>query len=247
VEQETTDQNESTAEYLRKTHRIEESPDLVTLTYNAIYGSILSGHIKSNQHLNQAEIADALNVSARTVREALAQLVSDGLAIREPYKGVRVVSLPAEEIEEVYELRAMLEGRVFEVAATRLTEDELKHLEELLPASATTKDPKSVPIARDANYEFHWTVIRAAKKRHYLRVLEQIWGLTLTHLHAALNEDYRVSEGRIDLEEHKKILDALRRRDGEEARRLVVAHVSRTPDIFPMTIVDPTYADRAAT
>ena len=96
------------------------------LAYQAIREAIAFGHIKPGEWLRQEALADELNVSQVTVREALSRLVAEGLAVHIPYKGVKAVLLPPAELRDVYELRALLEGFAVELAAERISPEELR-------------------------------------------------------------------------------------------------------------------------
>src|SRR5512145_1119552 len=79
-----------------------------------IRSAILTGQFKPGEWLRQEKLAQELNVSQMPVREALKELVADGLVEHVPYRGARVVEFVADDVMDLYEHRAFLEGRAAE-------------------------------------------------------------------------------------------------------------------------------------
>ena len=98
----------------------------------AIRERILSGAIKAGEPLRQAALAEELNVSRIPVREALLQLEAEGLVRFEPHKGATATELNLEQIDELFELRAMLEADLLARSVPLLTDDDLALAETIL-------------------------------------------------------------------------------------------------------------------
>jgi DNA-binding GntR family transcriptional regulator len=202
--------------------QIERQESLVDLAYARVRNAVISGQIQEGEQLNQLELAKHLGVSQRTVREAIAHLISEGLAVREPHKGTRVVSLHLHELEEIYELRALLEGWAVELAAEKLSSKDLEKMRRLLPATVPTGKADSIDTVRRANRDFHWTVIEASGKKHLIRFLKQLWGMLLI---SALPKE---KDRQQDFRAHKQLLEALEDSDGRKARRITEEHILQT-------------------
>ena len=82
------------------------------LVVETLREKILSGEFKAGESLRQAALATELNVSRIPVREALLQLEGEGLVVFEPHKGATVTELNAKHVDELFELRAMLESNL---------------------------------------------------------------------------------------------------------------------------------------
>ena len=93
---------------------------------------ILAGGFAQGEHLVEARIAEQLNVSRGPVREAFKLLRSEGLLQEEPRRGTFVVSLSAEDVREIYGLRAAIEGRAARLLAGRQDPAALAELRSLL-------------------------------------------------------------------------------------------------------------------
>ena len=91
------------------------------LVVETIREKILSGEIQAGQPLRQAALAEELNVSRIPVREALLQLEAEGLVIFEPHKGATATELNAEHVDELFELRAMLEAELLAASIPNLS------------------------------------------------------------------------------------------------------------------------------
>lgn len=199
---------------------------LVDQTYQILRESILSGQIVPGSRLRQETLAAELGVSQITVREALSRLVAEGLAVHEPYRGVMAATITPEDIVDIYEMRALLEGRAMELAAERITADELKRMRELLPHTAITSEADSIDAARDANREFHWVAILASRRKHLIRLLASLWELIdprIIYNPSALKSKAptkRLEDARNDLIQHQLLLEALEARNGALAKEL---------------------------
>jgi DNA-binding GntR family transcriptional regulator len=150
----------------REPIRIEREPQrLSDAVFDTLRRAIIDGKLAPGERLRQEALAEELGVSQITVREALHRLVGDGLCIRIPYKGVRVIAPTLEDLEDILAIRGLLEGLAAELAASRITLEHLARMRELLPTTIVDADPISVERAREANREFHEIVIRASERR----------------------------------------------------------------------------------
>ncbi|HID62427.1 MAG TPA: GntR family transcriptional regulator [Anaerolineae bacterium] len=194
----------------------------------ALRKAILNGQLKPGEWLRQEALAEEMGISQMTVRDALNQLVGEGLAVRIPYKGVRVVSLDVEDVENICAMRGLLEGLAAKLAAENITPEELEQMRKLLPETTISAERESVERARDANREFHEIAIRACRRPFLIRLLKQLWdwlgpymlyGVAFQVTEEAREEMLKYSER--DLERHVQLLEALEARDGEQARSVV--------------------------
>jgi DNA-binding GntR family transcriptional regulator len=201
------------------------------MAYESIREAIITGRIKPGERIGQVELAKQLDVSERTVREALARLVAKGLAVHEPFKGVRVAVLPLDELREVYVMRALLEGRAMELAAGCITAKELQKMRELLPLTVASSASGSMENAQEKNREFHWIPIRVSGSRTLARVLEQLWEMMFAYELLYQNPD-EVDISRDDFAQHKELLEALEARDGKHAAQINTEHIFTTIHIL---------------
>jgi DNA-binding GntR family transcriptional regulator len=102
------------------------------LVVETLREKILNGAIKAGQPLRQAALAEELNVSRIPVREALLQLEAEGLVSFEPHKGATATELTVNQVDELFELRAMLEADLLAASIPHLTDEKLQEATDLL-------------------------------------------------------------------------------------------------------------------
>ena len=102
------------------------------LVVETLREKILSGEIKAGQPLRQAALADELNVSRIPVREALLQLEAEGLVAFEPHKGATATELSASQVDELFELRAMLESELLASSLPNISDEMLDQASDIL-------------------------------------------------------------------------------------------------------------------
>lgn len=93
---------------------------------------ILSGEIVAGQPLRQAALAEELNVSRIPVREALLQLEAEGLVTFEPHKGASATELNLDQVDELFELRAMIEGALLRSSLVNISDEALAQATDIL-------------------------------------------------------------------------------------------------------------------
>ena len=100
--------------------------------YEKLKEDICAGRFQAGQRLQEVELAEELSVSRTPVREALRQLVHDGIAVEIPNKGVYVREFTLKDVQEIYNMRLLLEGYAFDLMESTLTKDGKKRLVDIL-------------------------------------------------------------------------------------------------------------------
>lgn len=96
--------------------------------YKIIKNDIRNGIYKPDQQINEVELSNRLNISRSPIRESLRQLVSDGLAVEYPNRGVFVKRFSKEEIENIYDFRVLIESYAIEQCSKNLNDNIVKQL-----------------------------------------------------------------------------------------------------------------------
>jgi DNA-binding GntR family transcriptional regulator len=135
--------------------RFETAQDLAL---EALREAILEGVLQPGEKLRQEDLATTFSTSRIPVREALRVLVYEGLVESEPHRGFSVTRLSIDEIEEVYELRTVLEGHAVRMAIPLLTENDLDELGTLFDAMESEVDPDRKLMIRERFYLRLYTV-----------------------------------------------------------------------------------------
>lgn len=137
--------------------RIIETNRLATVTaqevvLTSVREAILAGVLAPGARLRQEELAELFGTSRIPVREALRALEYEGLVTSEPHRGFTVTSLDADDVEEVYDLRILLEGHAVRLAMALLTDEDLEELEALHAQMAAATTPDEQLAARERFY-----------------------------------------------------------------------------------------------
>lgn len=216
----------------RETIRFEHQKEsLAQGVFRVLRNAILDGTLKPGDWLRQESLAEELDVSQTTVRDAFNQLIGEGLAIRIPYRGVRVLTLSASDLEDIYGMRAVLEGLAARNAAEHISAEELAEMRAILPDTIVNESPASVPQAREANRKFHRIFIEASRRRFLIRILRQLWDwidpmmLYSRTIQTEIGQDTRIKWGERDRYQHTRILEALEAGDGDRACQAVTEAV----------------------
>ena len=117
--------------------------------FNRIRDDILSGNYTPGEELKEATLGKQLGVSRTPVREALRQLDLEGLVEIAPNRGAKVIGISRKDVEDIYHMRARLEGLAARKAAEQIKEEELAELEEVILLSEFhVKKPESKQMVR---------------------------------------------------------------------------------------------------
>lgn len=201
----------------------ESSALLGQSVHRQIRQMVLSGELAPGRSLSVPALATRLGVSRSPVREAVQQLIYEGLAVSAPHAGAKVAAVDAAQIRDVLAVRAALDGLAAAAAATRLTEADLDKLASIIAAQEANLDD-ATDAARDAqlDLEFH-TFIRDASGNSC--VVDELARLEAkAHLYRG---DLWCSarNRRVALREHRRIVEALESGHPESARTAAEAHV----------------------
>ena len=224
---------------LRSIEKLNRRATLADQVYDSLRHAVIYGHLSRGSRLNQIDLAKNLDVSERTVREALAQLVSEGLVSRQPYREFRVVGLSAQEIEEIFHMRALLEGWAVELSALRISQDELDRMRELLPQMEAKNSPEWSTALQGANRQFHWIAINACKKKYLIQMLTRLWDLMLPYAFAERDTEGFVRQAQKDQIHHLRLVEALEAGAGKQARGILVDHVTEGMEALERRVKPP--------
>lgn len=197
----------------------------VDRVYALLREGILEGRYEQGDRLGEAELAEDLGSSRTPVREALRRLEMEGLVEVLPHRGARVVEWAAEDLEEIYNLRMLLEGYAAAHAAPRISGKDLARLAELcdLMEEAAAPGPRQdLDRRNELNDEFHGIVRAAAASKRLQSMLNSVVQLPLIvrTIHRYSHEDLARSEGH-----HRELAAALRAGDGPWAESVMRSHV----------------------
>ncbi|RYD60082.1 MAG: GntR family transcriptional regulator [Sphingomonadales bacterium] len=182
---------------------------------------ILSGFYPEDEFIRQEIVAQELGVSRIPVREALAQLESEGLVIRVKYRGALVPKQSFEEIEEIYELRLMLEPYLLQHSIRNITPEQIVHLRDIVERSRGTEQ---VTDWAGMNVDFHRALFEVARKPLALQTLDNL--LMRADRYLKMQSFRSTTTKEESDEQHARILDRVEARDIEGAIHALREHIS---------------------
>lgn len=185
--------------------------------------AIVTGRLRPGQHLREAEISQALQVSRSPVRDAFAQLGHEGLVTIRSHRGAVVVGLSAGDIEEVYTLRTSLEGLAVRLAIQRASEADfvrLKDLADRIPETAANLSPRDYA---ELDVSFHDLVYQMAQHDR----LYACWAMLRSHIFRFLMTRNLVNPDFSDLghREHVELVDTMAAHDTDRALEMIRSHL----------------------
>lgn len=190
--------------------------------YEALLGKIVSGETELGSALPVDSIASQLEISTTPVREALHRLEKDGLVTKVPYQGWFVRAFEAEEVRELYELRAGMECFGIRLACQRITAEELEWLHQHQRRGEADVEHSDMTAYWAYNRDFHAAVLRAAKNTR----LVSIMGPLALQLQILTGHTVRLSgRPRHGVEEHRELIARLEARDAKGAEALMERHI----------------------
>lgn len=192
--------------------------DLGQEVYVRMRDQIRDGSLAPGIRLTETDLAARLGVSRTPIRQAIARLEAEGLVTHEPRRGLTVTRPDHQQVVELYIMREVLEGAAARLAAQHASETEIAAMTELV-----AKEPQHFTDARalaETNQRLHGLLYLAAHNRYLLRSLEQL-AATMALLPSLLTQGGRAEQAH---DEHRTILKALRRRDGDAAEAAARAH-----------------------
>lgn len=210
-------------------HRQGNSPkQVLQWVVDKLRNDILEGRIVAGEWLRQEKFAKELGVSQTPVREALKQLAAEGLVEHAPYRGIRVITFTADDVEDLYEGRKYEEGRAARFAALNISNGEIEELQQLHKAMLACETPKDLEQYRELNRRFHLLIIHASRRPYLIRSLGQFWATFPSMLWGRIPGVAKVSApGRDepDAAEHQAIVDALAARNAGAAEAALKSHI----------------------
>jgi DNA-binding GntR family transcriptional regulator len=197
----------------------------VEVAYTALRDGIARGEHVAGSRLREEDLAATLGLSRTPVREALRRLQAEGLVEVEPRRGALVATWSADELDEIFELRSLVEGYGARRAAVRITDARVGLLEELCEgmeeAVAAPGGPDHERIGH-LNQAFHREIHGAAASRY---VAGMLTGLVQMPLVLRTFHRYEPDELRRSMGHHRELVAALRARRPEWAEAVMHAHV----------------------
>ena len=202
--------------------------------YRTLRQEVLTLGLPPGAILVEGALSRRYRAGRPTIREALALLQQDGLLIAMPRRGYLVAPITMDDVQELFELRLILESAVARLAVSRITSAELDRLAALCDPPHVVVEPRRIRRFIDRNREFHIGLARATRNERLVRLVER-----------TLDEMTRLVAVAYETGEHVRVVEALRSGDEQRAVTAMTEHVLMTRErVFKRELGRPLEGDR---
>jgi len=190
--------------------------------YDQIVDAILNADIDHKDRLVQEKLAADLGISRTPVREALMRLEQEGVLRKTPPGGFQLCKLSDQEVRELYQTRAAIEGQVARILAERSSHDDINTLRKTVEESENTISTATGREYFEANRCIHRKFVELANNRYLLEMFDITWSKAMAfQLFARIqNEDNSKS-----FNEHMVLVDVIETGDKIEALEVFIKHI----------------------
>ncbi len=200
---------------------------LAEQAYNVLHREILTCVLAPGQVVSERELARRYELSKTPIREALAQTCYDGLMQRLPGRGYMVAPITIKDIQDLFDLRLILELTAAERAAQNPPPALIAQLKEMSEVSYNLDDPESHILFLKTNRIFHLTLAEAAANRRLVGTLENL----LNQMERLFHLGLRLRDSSQEMvQEHHAVVEALENGDIEGVREVIERQIITSRD-----------------
>ena len=189
--------------------------------FDRLENEILCGVYQRGEILTESVLSENLGVSRTPIREALGRLEQEHL-VESTGKGIRILGVTTEDLEDIYEIRLEIEPLAAQRAAERMTEEELKKLGETLEMQEFFLQKKDAERIKTMDSDFHEQLYRYAGSAVYYDVLMPLHTKVQKFRKASLQKGSRAEAS---VKEHRMIYEAVASRDLTRVAETMKRHI----------------------
>ena len=205
------------------------------VVFQTLRTAILKGDLKPGERLMELQLASKLGVSRTPIREAIRMLEQEGLARTSPRKGAEVAGMTEKDMEDVLQIRCVLEELAARLSCQNITDEEMRKLKIAMVAfEEKTREGNVVELAK-ADVTFHDIIYRAADNPKLLVLLNNLREQMYRYRTEYMKDD-RIHP--VLIREHKEMVKALESRDQELVAREVRQHLRNQEEVMKKIIRD---------
>lgn len=223
-----------------KEHQLTMKPNeyipLRDVVFNTLREAIITGDLAPGERLMEIALADRLGVSRTPVREAIRKLELEGLVVMVPRKGAHVASINEKNLQDVIEIRMVLEEFAIGLACERITDAELLELKQIHDEFITCVgkgDPRTIAQKDET---FHDAIFRATDNNRLISIIgnlrEQFYRYRMEYVKDIENHEDLIRD-------HHDLLEAIIGHDGDRASRLMHDHIEKQKNAVMNSIHAP--------
>jgi DNA-binding GntR family transcriptional regulator len=202
---------------------------LRNIIYQSIRDDITYGRLSPGERILENQLAEQFKASRSPIREALRQLEAEGLITFDTRKGISISKLSVKEVEEIYNLRCLLESHAARITAEKVTEEQLGYLKDLhskLKRAAANSDLKSWI---QNNILFHDFFSENCENSNLHRILTSLKRRVYLYHYIIINIP---GNFKAYIDHHQEILRACEKKDGRLAEKYMKIHIDKVKNIL---------------
>ena len=216
------------------------SQNLPEAIFQKLRSLLVEGKIAPGSKLNERELAESLHVSRTPIREAIRRLAAEGLVELITNRGAIALQLSLEDVINTFDVIAQLEGFSGELAANNISDTALSELEALQYEMMASYARRDLSSYYKLNLRIHHLFNQAANNPILSRLFSQV-NARIEALRFRSNQDGMKWEKAV--EEHQEMLDALKARDSNRMRKIMISHVQNKRDVVVQLLKSETLSE----
>jgi len=196
--------------------------------FEYLKNAIIDRTIEPGSRLVESKIADMLGISRTPLREALHKLEREDWIEKIPSGGFKVVTLTHDDIEQTFGIRSVLEAYAARLAAENYQDQDLAPLEKKMNEFIKCLETKDSVKLHKINTQFHDLLYSLSKSPKLIKMINQLRAQISIFRQIILNQ---YEYARKSSDDHVKMLDAIKKRDGRKVEQLVRRHIIKGKNV----------------
>lgn len=201
--------------------------------------TILSGALSPGDKIIESKLARELSISQGAVREAIRDLIAQGVLETEPYKGTRIRTLTKEQLSDYYDVRTEIEAVAVRwgIAKHQSRYLDLEHLRMCVEGMATSLEKNDTRTMRQFDMDFHLTIMHGAQSESLLKAWNSLGNYYWSYI--AVHYDHAASLLPAQIDKHRAMYEAIAAADVTAYAQCVRGHYFDVESLFPLKDAAP--------
>lgn len=189
--------------------------------YQFISEQLTLGKLKRKDRLTEQYLVDNLGISRTPIREALLQLASDDILEREPRKGFKIRTYTEKDVEDLYQLIGMLDGKIAELTVDKLTEDDYAFMKFLIDSMYSAINNELYTKYNELQHQFHDLYTQKCDNLLLIKELDIKKKMFIGKAYSRIENEKIKELLLVTNQEHEEILAMFKNKQGEQLRRFL--------------------------
>lgn len=197
--------------------------------YSILKEKINNGELSPSETLIESELATEYQVSRNTIRKVLLMLVNESLVVTEPNKSAKIRSYSLKEVLEFLEVRSLLEAYIIEITTPIISEAAIRQLSKILEGMYAAKSSTDLMEYSRLNQQFHSTIYNECPNKTLVDTTMHLKSQMRKYNAKTIMVPHR---DEASFKEHQDIYNAVKNRDGKEAKECIHVHMENVSKTF---------------